>query len=299
MPRVGFTTRSKELQGPPRKKRRFFSAVGLPPLQIVRPASSSPAIASDRVLAALQPDAQVVIAAKTFVKEKMGDDKWEVADKSKEEASKARVTRHTVAVASLPPTKRRSPPPRKVPVAKVQPKRLAVGSGSSIAQRIKAKTAVGIRKITLRSHAPPKPAPPPLPTPVVQPTVAIPKIILKQKATDTSTTSEEPNPSKRKLFRTSGLYSNDGSLADQVLEYRKQQPKKRGRPSKTAPIPTTTNPSVSFPPLPQGSHYDKFFGQVQEFKLPFNIMWESETGALDSKKRHPFYQKIRTSMVMH
>lgn len=147
---------------PPRKKRNFFSKPGsnLPVLRLAQAPSPQRQVSSDRILAALQPDKAVVVAAKTFVKDKMGDDKYDVPVKE----DSARVTRG--AAAEVTQVKKRGRP-RKVPVGKTTPKSYAVGSDVSIGQRIKATARAAVastagsiaRRITLRSTRPLKTSP--------------------------------------------------------------------------------------------------------------------------------------------
>lgn len=316
MPRL----KASSQQVPPRKKRTFFSANKLPALPLARAPSPPRAVSSDRVLAALQPDAHVVVAAKNFVKDKMGDDKWEIADKT-------RVTRGAAAAASTTlPLKRRGRPARKAPIAKVQPKVVAVGGVTgTIGQRIKAtaiQTATVARKITLRTRAPTTPATSTTTSDAeeedevdeedeehtLEPPVAGPSNTSSSAAPVANAAPKEapePNPSKMKDYMTAGFYcqdeqpSSDRVLVNRVLAQR-GEPVKRGpgRPRKSAPmppIPTAEGEGVSFPPLPLDHGHVHFFGTEREFVLPYNIMWESETGALDGKKRPPFYTKLRSS----
>lgn len=306
-------------QVPPKKKRTFFSATKLPALPLARAPSPPRAVSSDRILAALQPDAHVVVAAKNFVKDKMGDDKWEIADKT-------RVTRGAAAAAVPQPVmKRRGRPPRKAPVAKVQAKVVAVGSTTNVvAQRLKAKTAVVARKITLRTRVPTPPAAAPETVsqePVAGPStsrappsapavagVPGPSTVVKDSSIQSAPMDQSPN--KRKDYMTAGLYcdeeqpTEEGILVNRVLAIRGQTAKRGpGRPRKStaaaaAPLaaPISRAEEVSFPPLPIDHGNVHFFGTQREFRLPYDIMWESEQGALDGKKRPPAYTKLRSSV---
>jgi hypothetical protein len=198
-------------------------------------------------------------------------------------------------------------------VIKAQSKRVALGT-TTIAQRIKAKGAQLARKATLRPTAPPAAPAAPVAGPSKSKAEETPEHERKRDR-EPSPDAYEPNPGKRKQFLESGLYcqdeepSQDRMLVNRVLDSR-EPPKKRGpgRPRKSdtasvaggsnemSPIPRPEGEPVSFPPLPLEYHFNVFFGdEEREFLLPYNIMWESETGALDGKKRPPFYQKLRTS----
>lgn len=302
---------------PPRKKRSFFSSA-LPLLEIVRPPSPSRAVPSDRVLAALQTDAAAVVAAKNFVANEMGDDKYEIVDKS-------RVTRDpetTVnGIEKTIPIKRKVGRPRKVPLAKPPPKRIALGSGTTIAQRLKEKTKGKVggaaRALTLRSNTTPRatestptPAetvpPPPVAKPAAAPKFKLSLTLNNSPPAITSGGSQETkdiNPTKKKEYMDMGFYCQDAEppeeaqLVERVLHHKGFR--KPGRPRNSIqylpPIPTPEGEDVSFPPLPLDHGYVRFFGKEQDFVLPYYMIWERESGALDGKKRPPSFGKLRTS----
>lgn len=335
MPRGYPNSKASLASAPPRKKRSFFSSA-LPILGIVRPPSPPRAVPSDRVLAALQPDTSAVIAAANFVNNESGEEKYEIKDKARVTQSAGAIKK--VIKKTLPVSKRIGRIQRKVPSAKITAKRVALGSGSTIAQRLKEKSKDkgegGPRKIILRSRTAPSAtestptpvvtvaAPPPPSTATPPETKAVPVSKAKPAvkfqlslsvsestppiASSSSNSSQEPkevNPFKKKEFMDMGLYCQDAEPADeaQLVErvlfhkgYRRP-----GRPRKSIqylpPIPTPENQPVSFPPLPLDFGYVRFFGQEHEFALPYYMLWERESGALDGKKRPPFFAKIRTS----
>jgi hypothetical protein len=113
---------------------------------------------------------------------------------------------------------------------------------------------------------------------------------------------KEPSLQK-KDYMTSGLYCQNATaesphkLINKVLDRRQAELKQlraaaKGKSRARSP-PTTNGPS--FPPLPYDHGYQHFFGQEHEFKLPYNIQYEAESGALDGKKKPSPYQKIRGS----
>lgn len=274
---------------PPRKKRSFFSSVK-PLLGIVRPPSPPRAISSDRVLAALQTDSAAVIAAKNFVKDKMGDDKYDVATKTP-------TARNLVpAVNGLPPRltkngKRIGRPPkliRKMPLAVAPTKRIALGKGKpagTIAQRLKEKKAVVVpRKSTLRSHttpratestpapsevvtAPPPPPPAAKPAPVSKPApISKVKLSLTLKNKSTSSDAEsskdaagpeikEVNPVKKKQYMEMGFYCNDDNPPEEAQLHERvlfhKGFRKPGRPRKSIQsLPPIPTPNGEEPSFP-------------------------------------------------
>lgn len=340
------------------KVRRFFSKViPLPPFLQVAAAPSSPRpVTSERVLAALQPDAEVVDAAKTFVKEKMGDDKYEVV------TARAPVTRTAAATgtgirkailtgkptAGTPgtgklPGRRGRPPGKlhKASSAKTVVKRVAIGTGlrGTVASRLKANArarekeepVTRSRKSTLRSHTAPHatestPAPPSTvassaasvptsgsptaakvtPPPSIRFSLSLNPGPRAEGITVGSQEVREANPAKRKEYMTAGLYCQDehppeeAQLVERILQYKGIR--KPGRPRKSIqflpPIPTPEGMHPSFPPFPLDHGYRMFFDKEVEFRLPFNIMWERDSGALDGKKRPPSFGKLRTNQFV-
>lgn len=138
-----------------RKKRSFFSKKStLPPLPIIRTRSPPRSVPSATVLHSLEPDMKAVTAGKTFMKTEMGEDKWEVADRT-------RVTRAAAAEAENKPIAKRrvgASTARKAPIAKVTAKHVAVGPRSapaSAAQSAKAKATVAATRIKLRTRQSP------------------------------------------------------------------------------------------------------------------------------------------------
>ncbi|BEI88239.1 uncharacterized protein CcaverHIS019_0109570 [Cutaneotrichosporon cavernicola] len=347
---------SASLRKPDGKVRRFFSKVTpLPPfLQVAAVPSSPRPITSERVLAALQPDSEVVDAAKTFVKEKMGDDKYEVvADKPP--VTRTATTTGAVIRKPIPPGKlaavkpatakvpgRRGRPPGKlhnVLSAKTVVKRLTGGAQlrGTVASRLKVnartrqKEEPVTRKSTLRSHttphvtdstpAPPSAVSPPVPSvsssstaPAAEVT-PVPTIKLSlslnpgsgaEGITVGSQEVREANPAKRKEYMGAGLYCQDedppeeAQLVERVLHHKGIR--KPGRPRKSIqflpPIPTPEGMEPSFPPFPLDHGYRMFFDKEVEFRLPYNIMWERNSGALDGKKRPPSFGKLRTNQFV-
>lgn len=138
-----------------RKKRSFFSKKStLPPLPIIRTRSPPRSVPSATVLHSLEPDMKAVTAGKTFMKTEMGEDKWEVADRT-------RVTRAAAAEAENKPIAKRrvgATTARKAPIAKVTAKHTAVGARSapaSAAQSTKAKASAAATRIKLRTRLSP------------------------------------------------------------------------------------------------------------------------------------------------
>lgn len=350
---------------PPRKKRNFFSKPGMihPVLALAQPTPYQRQVSSDRVLAALQPDKAVVVAAKTFVKEKMGDDKYDQPDT-------ARVTRGVAAEVS---GTRRHARPRAVPTARTTPKHYALGSETStIGKRVRATTKAATssmastagsitRKIKLRStqvenalaeastaaeppsevasasepvseHSvepataptsalPPSPTPAPVepsPKPSPQPTPQLPEPVIDPALMD----DPEPQPEvpeagpstmlaeehteqepADKEYMEAGFYCTDPHpeaekvLVNRILAERGEPlpVKRRGRPRKSdsplAPL-ATVDGAISFPPLPTDFGYIQFFETEHEFALPYDIIKEGESGALDGRRRPPTYEKL-------
>lgn len=338
MPR-GFPHPKPIVDPPPKpqgKVRRFFSKnVPLPSFLKVPAAATPPPrpVTSERVLAALQPDTEVVVAAKTFVKEKMGDNKYEVADKTR--VTRTAAGSRTGIRKAIPVAKPVGRPPgvHKVSTSKAVTKRLAIGAGlkGSVASRLKA-NARGqepvTRKSTLRSHTVPRATES---TPAPASTVAPPAVSAStSRATPAAQTTPAPstrlalsvnpapraegitvgsqevreaNPARSKEYMHAGLYCQDehppeeAQLAERVLYHKGVR--KPGRPRKSIqslpPIPTPEGMEPSFPPFPLDHGYRMFFEQESEFRLPYNIMWERDSGALDGKKRPPSFGKLRTS----
>lgn len=323
---------------PPRKKRSFFSTkiASLPPLQIVRPPSPTRTLPSDRVLAALQPDDKVVVAAKTFVKEQKRDDGGKDAVTNGDRTARTAAAAGTKAQGGTvpPPSKRQfGAKARKAPIAKVLPKRAVSSAGAGIAQRIKDKSAMAARKFTLRSRAPGETTQPqrtmhtatPRTLPEAKPsaTTATPSAkesaassssskavsqqllrvvsanTMERSQSSTSSNTTDVNPGKRKEYMSAGLYCQDAeppserALVNKVLDSRVPVKRGPGRPRKSQPPPADGN--MTFPPLPLDHGMVHFFEKEHEFVLPYNILWESETGALDGKKRPPAYRKLRSS----
>lgn len=138
-----------------RKKRSFFSKKStLPPLPIVRSRSPPRSVPSATVLHSLEPDVKAVTAGKTFMKTEMGEDKWEVADRT-------RVTRAAAAEAENKPIAKRrvgATTVRKAPIAKVTAKHAAVGVRSgpaSAAQSAKVRATAAATRIKLRTRQSP------------------------------------------------------------------------------------------------------------------------------------------------
>lgn len=138
-----------------RKKRSFFSKKStLPPLPIVRTRSPPRSVPSATVLHSLEPDMRAVSAGKTFMRTEMGEDKWEVVDRTRVTRSAAAETDHK------PVTKRRAGTSitRKAAIAKVNTKQPTVGSSSapaSVSQSAGADAALTIARIKLRTqHSP-------------------------------------------------------------------------------------------------------------------------------------------------
>ncbi|KAL1408172.1 hypothetical protein Q8F55_004977 [Vanrija albida] len=330
-------SRIKADSAPPRKKRSFFSTkiASLPPLQIVRPPSPSRALPSDRVLAALQPDDKVVVAAKTFVKEHMGDD-GAAANGDRP----ARAVNKAPGAGALPPPSKRvfGAKARKPVIPKVLPKRaVSSAAGTGIAQRIKDKSAMAARKFTLRSRPPAETGRPqrtmhtatprtlpeaktmtPTPTASAKEVTAsasssklVPAQLLRvvsantmerSQSSTTTSSNTDINPGKRKEYMTAGLYCQDAeppserALFNKVLDSRIPVKRGPGRPRKSQPPPPDSN--MTFPPLPLDHGLVHFFEKEHEFVLPYNILWESETGALDGKKRPPAYRKLRSNQFI-
>jgi hypothetical protein len=113
----------------------------------------------------------------------------------------------------------------------------------------------------------------------------------------------------KKAYMTSGMYCQDATaksphkLINKVLERRKADlaqlraaAKGKSRAPRSPPaVSASAHAPPTFPPLPYDHGYAHFFEQEHEFKLPFNIQHEAESGALDGKKKPTPYQKIRGS----
>ncbi|CAK9784313.1 unnamed protein product [Cutaneotrichosporon oleaginosum] len=361
MPR-GYPNPKLDIAPPPKqhgKVRRFFSnkVHPLPFLDILAPSPSPRPVASERVLAALQPDAEVVVAAKTFVKEKMGDDKYDVVEKDKARVTRTATARESGITKAIPNRATSAVKPvgrvsklHKVSSAKTVPKRMALGLGlrGTVASRLKTsargrdKEEPVTRKSTLRSNTVPSatdstsihtpniasqvssvatppasgssshaaPAATVTPAPVAKPALhldAAPHMsgitVGAQMLNVGPQVAKDTNPARSKEYMNAGLYCQDENpapeavLVERVLRYKGFR--KRGRPRKSLqqlpPIPTPADTEPSFPPLPLDHGYRMFFETETEFRLPYNIMWERDTGALDGKKRPPPFGKLRSS----
>jgi hypothetical protein len=85
------------------------------------------------------------------------------------------------------------------------------------------------------------------------------------------------------------------NLVEKVLLRRQAEENAKSRPYKKGGIKVAGLGVPAFPPLPYDYGYELFFGEEQDFVLPFNIRREAESGQLDGKKKPAAYSKLRAS----
>ncbi|KAL7424382.1 hypothetical protein Q5752_000064 [Cryptotrichosporon argae] len=269
------------------KRRFFFSSSRLPSLPLVAP-STAPKASSTAVLAALEPEKPASSASQARPSESREATASVVEDEG-------RKTRPKPASAAFEKAPRKPRTMQQTVVRRTGPTRT-----TKVKKVIKAvaKVKVGLKRGQGRAKGASR-------TAAEGPAKAGKARGRPRKAASEGSVDGEPHPARKKEFMAAGLYCQDATPPpDRTLVSRAAAasdapsiPRGRKRTSTASASASTSadGQASSFPPLPLDHGYRKFFETEHEFQLPYNIMWESERGVLDGKKRPPLFQKLRSN----